>query len=136
MADDVVDELARVDLFAGLSRKELKEIAAGSREIDHAAGRTVIDEGNTALGFHLILDGRATVTTPRGETRQLGPGDYFGEISLVDGLPRSASVVADGALRTRYLNSSTFHSLLNKHPEIAKSLLAVLAKRLRALEGV
>lgn len=134
MDDALADRLAKVDLFEGLSRRELKRVAASAREVTHRSGHTVIDEGGVALGFHLILDGRATVTTPSGTKRELGPGDYFGEISLVDGLPRSASVVAEGSLHTLYLNSSGFHTLIGEHPDIAKAMLAVLCRRIRALE--
>jgi CRP/FNR family cyclic AMP-dependent transcriptional regulator len=128
------DELARVDLFAGLSKKELGRLAAASREVTHPDGKTVIDEGGAPIGFHLIVDGQATVTTPAGKTRDLGPGDYFGEISLIDGKPRSASVVAKGRLRTQSLSSATFHSLLGSHPEIARAIMSALCQRLRALE--
>lgn len=134
MRNQPTDELARVDLFAGLSRKEIGRIAAASREVKHPDGKTVIDEGGAPIGFHLILDGNATVTTPSGATRELGPGDYFGEISLIDGKPRSATVVAHGALRTQSLSSATFHDLMESHPPIARAIMGVLCQRLRDLE--
>lgn len=129
-----MDKLATVDLFRGLSARELKRLATLAREVDHQSGNAVVAEGHAGVGFHLILDGSATVTSKGVQRRVLGPGDYFGEISLIDGLPRSASVVADGPLRTLYVPRNEFSVLMDEHPEIARSLLVVLCARLRSLE--
>ena len=85
--------------------------------------------------MHVVLDGTARVDV-HGQTHAvLEPGAYFGEISLIDGRPRSADVVAgEGGLRTLALSKWTFEDLLEKHPEIAVPMLRVLAARLRADE--
>jgi CRP-like cAMP-binding protein len=133
-SEDVLAQLGTLDLFSGLPRKDLKGLARAVREVRHPQGHRVVDEGGNALGFHLIVEGAATVTSNDTRRRTLGPGDYFGEISLIDGQPRSATVVADSPLRTLSLDSASFNLLLDEHPDIARSLLTVLCRRLRALE--
>lgn len=133
-SEDVVAQLGKLDLFTGLSRKDLKGVAGAVREVRHPAGHRVVDEGGNALGFHLIVEGTAEVTINDTRRRTLGPGDYFGEISLIDGRPRSATVVAESPLRTLSLDSVSFNLLLDDHPAIARALLTVLCQRLRALE--
>src|SRR5690606_8986097 len=80
--DDLSQRLAEIDIFRGLSSRQLKKLAVQVREVHLDDGHTVASEGRGALGFHLILDGQATVSSGGVERRTLGPGDYFGEISL------------------------------------------------------
>jgi CRP/FNR family transcriptional regulator, cyclic AMP receptor protein len=137
MADAAADALAGVDLFAGLSSRQLGKLAAVSRRADHKPGAEVAAEGRGALAFHVIVEGTATVTVGGRQVRTLGPGDYFGEISLIDGEPRSATVTASGdaPLRTIALGKTQFSSLIEKEPSIAKALLVRLCGRLRAAEA-
>lgn len=130
---EVIDRLATVDLFGALSRRELKRLASGARDVRHEDGRKVIDEGGRGLGFHFILDGTAKVLTADGRSVQLQPGQYFGEMSLIDGEPRSAAVVAESSLRTLSLDSATFNALLDEHPEASRAIMKALCQRLRAL---
>lgn len=134
MQQDVAQRLADIDIFRGLAPKQLKKLAAQVREVHLDDGHTVATEGHGALGFHLILDGQATVSSGGVERRTLGPGDYFGEISLIDGKPRSASIVAKGPLHTAVIDNTTFQPLIDESPEFARSLLMVLCDRIRALE--
>jgi CRP/FNR family transcriptional regulator, cyclic AMP receptor protein len=134
--DDLSQQLAAIDVFAGLSPRQLKKLAAQVREVHHDDGHQVSTEGKGALGFHLILGGHANVSSKGVQRRTLGPGDYFGEISLIDGRPRSATVVAEGPLHTAVIDNSTFQPLIDESPEFARSLLLVLCGRLRALEQV
>jgi CRP-like cAMP-binding protein len=131
---DVEAHIAEVDLFRALSKGQVKRLAAAAKEVTHPPGKAVSTEGQGGLAFHYILDGSATVSQDGRELRTLGPGDYFGEISLIDGQPRSASVVADGELRTLYIPREEFSSLLDQHPEISRALLMGLCARLRAVE--
>jgi CRP-like cAMP-binding protein len=126
--------LAEIDIFRGLSSRQLKKLAGQVREVHLDDGHTVASEGRGALGFHLILDGQDTVSSGGVERRTLGPGDYFGEISLIDGKPRSATIVAKGALHTAVIDNTTFQPLLDESPQFARSLLLVLCDRIRALE--
>jgi CRP-like cAMP-binding protein len=132
---DLTRMLSRIDLFAGLSGRQLKQLVARAKEVQHAAGRSVTSEGNVALGFHLILDGEATVTQGGEVRRRLGPGDHFGEISMIDGQRRSATVTAETPLRTITVSHATFGELLDQDPSFARTLLAVLCARLREAEA-
>jgi CRP-like cAMP-binding protein len=130
----IVSALEQTDLFGGVGKKALQSIAAQSRVVDHGEGKEITEEGGGAAGFHLIQSGTATVTIGGREKASLGPGDYFGEISLIDGLPRSATVTATSALRTISLASWSFKPILDSEPEVAKALLKVMCARLRAAE--
>ena len=131
----VADRLAGVPLFKGLNRSELEAVLRSSDEVDHAAGRPIVREGTSGVGFHLILDGTATVSQGDRSLRSLGPGDYFGEIALIDGEPRSASVTADTPVRTLSVASWNFRPLLEEHPRITVKLLLEMCRRLREMEG-
>ena len=147
MADDaLVATLGNVDLFQGLPQRVLAHIAESGHVARYEAGATVIAEGAPVAGFaafspagvelHVILEGRARVEVRGVVHAVLGPGRYFGEISLIDGKPRSADVVAEeGGLRTLALSKWAFEDLLEKHPEVAIPMLRVLAGRLRAQES-
>ena len=131
----LTDMLGRTQLFQGLSRKELETVAMTSREVDHAAGQDVVHEDAEAVGFHLIISGSATVIQGGRKLRTLGPGDTFGEIALIDGGRRSASVHADTALHTLSIMTWHFTPLLLEHPTIAHKLLLELCRRLREAEA-
>jgi CRP-like cAMP-binding protein len=130
----VVEALRQTDLFGSLSKKALADIASQTRILDHAEGKEITEEGGGAAGFHLIQSGTASVTVAGQERGTLGPGQYFGEISLIDGLPRSATVTATSALRTISLVSWSFKPILDTEPDVAKALLKVMCARLRSLE--
>jgi CRP/FNR family transcriptional regulator, cyclic AMP receptor protein len=136
MPDDLVDRLASVDLFAGFSRKSLIKLARNGREVQHGPGHEVASEGGSAVGFHLILEGRGHVEVGGADRRDLGPGDHFGEISLVDGKPRSATVRAgDDGLRTFAIPVWEFRALLDEHPDLTRALLVNLCARIRSIES-
>ena len=127
--------LARVWLFEGLSRKELEAVLRLAREVPHAAGKEVVTEGREGLGFHLILEGTVTVSREGQTLRSMGPGESFGDIALIDGGPRSATVVADTALLTLSITAWDFRPLLTEHPQIVYKLLLQLCARLREAEA-
>jgi len=128
--------LGSVDLFQGLSKKELQAIHSMSREQSFAEGAVVAEEGAAAGRFYLILDGKATVSVSAVDrpVATLGPGDYFGEISLIDGEPRSASVTADTPLRTLTLASFNFKAILHEYPATARKILLEMCRRVRRLD--
>ncbi len=131
---EIVSALNQTDLFRGVSKKGITAIANQARVVNHPAGREIVEEGGGAAAFHLIRSGTASVRVGDKSRPDLGPGDYFGEISLIDGLPRSATVKAETPLTTISLPSWHLHSLLDEHPEIARELLKVMCARLRAAE--
>jgi CRP-like cAMP-binding protein len=127
--------LGRTDLFAGLSKRHLSSIAGQARLVHHQQGKDITEQGGGAAGFHLIKDGTASVQVSGQDRPALGPGDYFGEISMIDGKPRSATVHAESEMTTISIPSWSFHPILEEEPEVAKVLLKVLCARLRAAES-
>jgi CRP/FNR family transcriptional regulator, cyclic AMP receptor protein len=134
-ARDVEAHIAEVDLFRALSKRQVKRLAAAAREVTHPAGRAVSTEGLGGLAFHYILDGSASVTRNGRELRTLGPGDYFGEISMIDGRPRSATVTALDAMTVLAIPHPDFESVIDEDPDFARQLLNILCARLREAEA-
>lgn len=133
MSEEVVAALKEVPLFAGMSDKDLARVGAISKEVDHPAGKHVLEEDHSAVGFHLILSGEAEATQGGTPIGRMGPGDYFGEMSLIDGKPRSASVVATSDLRTLAIPAWNFNRLLDEHPDMMRALLVAMSERIRQL---
>lgn len=135
MADEaLIDRLRNVAIFGGLEEKELQRIARAGKEVTFDAGTAIALQDQGAAGFHLILDGRVTVDVDGHERAKLGPNAYFGEMSLLDGLPRSATVTADEETTTFALTSWQFLPLLDEYPSISRALLVELCGRLRRVE--
>ena len=135
MADtEMLEQLRSVPLFAGLSDRALKDILGRTKVVEHG-GSEIVEEGHGAVGFHLILDGNVTVLQGGEVLRTLGPGDHFGEISLLDGKPRSATIRPDGPVRTLSISAWGFKPLLEKHPDISYQLLLGLCAHLREAES-
>ena len=135
VSNDLAVMLRSVPLFEGLEPKELQAVLRCADEVRHAAGKAVVREGGEGIGFHLILDGEATVTQGGRELRRLRPGDYFGDIALLDGQPRTATVTAQGPVRTLSITAWNFKPLLIEHPAMAQKLLVELCRRLRNAEA-
>jgi CRP/FNR family cyclic AMP-dependent transcriptional regulator len=131
----VVGLLAEVPLFAGLSRRHLRRIAAAADEVRFRHGRAIVEAGLPGSAFYAIANGRAKVyrsKIPSGRAiARLGPGDFFGEMALIDGGPRSATVVADGEVLAVRLSRSAFKKVVAKEPSVALSIMAELAGRIR-----
>jgi CRP-like cAMP-binding protein len=128
---DIAENLSRVPLFAGVGRKELRQLANQMGERVFSEGDTVTEQGQTGVGFFVIEEGNATVSIDGEVVRTLGPGDWFGEIALIDGGPRSATIVAGTDLRCHGLSSWEFRPFVQSHPEVAWPMLETLAARLR-----
>ncbi|MEP7179163.1 MAG: cyclic nucleotide-binding domain-containing protein [Pseudonocardiales bacterium] len=131
---ELQSRLASIDLFQGVPKRALKKVVSAGRETNHTDGHEVITEGGGAVGFHLITSGQARVTTGGAVRRTLGVGDYFGEISVIDGQPRSASVEAVGELSTFLIQPHVFKTVLDENPEVARRVLVLLCRRLREAE--
>jgi CRP-like cAMP-binding protein len=127
--------LAAIPIFAGLSKRQRSRLQEGSRVVQHSPGKVVAAEGEGALALHVVLEGTASVTVGDQQKRTLSTGDHFGEISLIDGKPRSATVTATTPLTTLAVPYLVFQSLLDDDPACARGLLTILCARLREAEA-
>jgi len=132
---ELAQRLAQVPIFSGLPDKELGRIAASFTERTFPAGHEVAVEGRDGVGFFVIEEGEASVRVHGEEVRTLGPGDYFGEMALIDEGPRSADVVALSDLRCQGLTAWTFRPLVESNASIAWPMLETLVSRLREAEA-
>jgi CRP/FNR family cyclic AMP-dependent transcriptional regulator len=128
------DLLRSVPLFAGLEKRDLELLAKTFKERTFGAGETIAKEGDRGIGFFVIDSGIANVTQSGEHRSTLGPGDYFGEIALIDEGARSATVTADTELRCYGMTSWEFRPLVETNASIAWHLLQTMARRLRAAE--
>src|SRR5919108_4398908 len=129
-SDDArIDHLRRVPLFNDCTEDELRRIAGISRSIEIPADTVGTEIGTPGESFFLIVDGRVSVQTPVGVGEPLHPGDFFGEMSLLDGEPRSATVTAMTDLRVLVVDRGHFWRLLNETPDLVRRILTVLSRR-------
>ena len=131
----VEETLGRVPLFSRVKPKDLKKLGKRMSERSFGEGDTITTEGETGLGFFVIEDGNATVSREGEIVRNLGPGDFFGEIALIDSGPRSATVVASTDLRCRGMTAWEFKPFIEEHPDVAWTLLETVVGRLREAES-
>lgn len=129
--NDVVARLAQVPMFSGCSKKDLGAIARTVREIDHPAGTVIATEGEPGAGLFVIETGQADVTIGGKRVNRLKDGDFFGEMALLDGGPRTATVTATTDIHMWALTEWVFRGLLVEHPTIALRTLEAMASRLR-----
>ena len=128
---EVVTRLAKVPLFSGCSQRDLQTIARVVKDIDHDEGTVIAREGEPGIGLFVIADGTAEVTIGGAKKASLGPGDFFGEIALLDGGPRTATVTATSDVKLLGLTEWVFRGLMEEHPTIAVKTLQAMAGRLR-----
>jgi CRP/FNR family transcriptional regulator, cyclic AMP receptor protein len=131
MANEIIAALQASELFRDLPQKQLKRICDAGKEMSFRAGSEVVVEGEEAGRFFLILEGTAEVFAHGVHRAELGPGDAVGEIALLDGGPRSATVKAIRDLRTFSLASWNFRTFLGE-PEVMSAVIGVLCRRLRS----
>jgi CRP-like cAMP-binding protein len=132
VAEGAVDLLKRVPLFSDLDRKELERLAASMKERTFFAGDTVTAEGSSGVGFFVIESGNAKVTVGGQDRRTLGPGDYFGEVALLNESARTATIIAESDLKCYGLTSWEFRPLVETQPSIAWKLLQAMSKTYQA----
>ncbi len=121
-----------IPLFGGLEEQELRAIAKLSKEMTFREGETIVKEGDSGLGFYLIIEGEAVVKRKNRTVAKLGRGSFFGEMALFDDQPRSADVVAAEPTRCLVLLRWNFWSLAFKNKNIIRGLFREMARRLRA----
>ena len=129
------DALAQVPLFAGMPPRFLKRLADKMDEQRFMEGATIVRQGEPGDIFYVLVEGEAKVKDANGRTlSRLIPGDFFGEISLMDGGPRTATVVAESNMTVLALSRKDFSALLRSEPKVTVGLLKHAAALLRRLE--
>jgi CRP/FNR family transcriptional regulator, cyclic AMP receptor protein len=128
------DLIRNVPLFAELNRREVATLAKLLEEVDVPAGSVIIRQGRRGSEFFIILDGRVRIERDGNVLSELGPGDFLGEIALVDGRPRTASAITEEPSRLFVLTSQSFNSMLRLHPAVESKVLRALAQRVRKLD--
>jgi CRP-like cAMP-binding protein len=126
---------ARIPLLAALKEKDRDRIVANARRHTFASGDTIVHEGDEAVYFFIIADGRARVEREgQSQVGRLGPGDFFGELALIEEHARTATVIAEDEVTCYLIPAWEFRSLLTEHPEMAVPLLKALIARLHGGE--
>ena len=132
MGRDWVMVLQDLPLFEGMSSRHLRRIPARAKR--YGPGETIVRAGDPGNAFYVVLDGTVRVDPPTGSSVTLTAGDSFGEMSLLDGAPRSADITAIGEATLMVIGRAAFTKLLRSEPQMSAVLLRTLAARLRATQ--
>ncbi len=130
----LTDQLKSIELFSELSAKELKRVASFMTPISVKPGRDLTVQGATGREFMIIAEGEASVRRNGRLIATLGPGDFFGELAVIAGVPRTATVTAESDMVIEALNRREFSSLLDENPRLARKVLVGAVRRLYELE--
>jgi CRP-like cAMP-binding protein len=130
--DTKVEALRRAQLFEGLTDKELTEVAMRTEDLDFPEGKVLCTEGEIGSEFYLIMEGEAEVTRQGESLATLSSGDFFGEVALIDDVPRIATVTATTPLRAFVLTRGRFLHVLDDLPDVERKVLRALARRVVA----
>ena len=131
LGSEWVDVLRGIPLFAPLPKRHVKRIAKLARPRRFAENSTIVKKGERGESFYVILDGEARLSLAGGRSTTLGAGDSFGELALLDGGPRTATVLARTPVLTMSIARRSFLKLVRSDSELALGLLKVMAERLR-----
>lgn len=131
---EVIRHFKLIPLFGSVSRKGIKSIVQAATEVDVREGKVLVKEGQSDRDLYVILRGTASVTRQGKRLRELVPGDFFGEMALLQGAPRTATVTARTDMRLVVLGWRQMAVILEQEPAIAKCLLEAMAGRVRATE--
>ena len=131
MSDAKIDALSKVPLFARCSQKELEFLVTRTDEVDVPAGRTLITQGGTADSFYLLLTGGATVRVDDHDRPALEPGSFFGEISMLDRGPATATVVTSAPSKLMVMSHAQFRDAIRANDQLLSQVMAAMAERLR-----
>jgi CRP/FNR family transcriptional regulator, cyclic AMP receptor protein len=129
-----IDLLKKVHLFSNLSQRHLGEIAKHADQVQVEKGRVLVQQGKIGWEFIFIVEGKARVEKDGKVIRQLSKGDFFGEISLIDGEPRTSSVIAETNMTLLIVHKPSFDHLLEKIPGLQRKILISLCQYLRRAE--
>jgi CRP/FNR family transcriptional regulator, cyclic AMP receptor protein len=126
--------LAGVPLFEALSKRQLKKVASVAEIVNYMGGHSIVKEGDEGESIFVVLAGQAKVTVKGRTVGRTLPGDHFGEISLLDGGPRTASVVSETPMTMLMIARKDFQKVLNDDPEVAIALMENLARMIRRVD--
>jgi CRP/FNR family transcriptional regulator, cyclic AMP receptor protein len=132
--DRKLDLIAQVPLFAGLNRRETEFLGRIMDEVDVKEGKLLTREGASGGEFFIVNTGRVRIERGGRKVNELGPGDFLGEIALVDRGPRTATAIAAEPCTLFVLTTSAFRTLMNRYPGVQSKVLMALAARVRDLE--
>jgi CRP/FNR family transcriptional regulator, cyclic AMP receptor protein len=132
--DQKLELLKGVPLLAGLGRREIEEVGRLAEEVDVSAGHVLMRQGGSGSEFFVIVDGTVRIEQNGGTIATLGPGDFLGEIALVDDGPRTATATTESASKLLVVGHREFHSLMDQFPTIRTCVLQELAARVRRLD--
>ena len=127
--------LAKVPLFNGLSKKQLREVSSLATRLDEPAGTQLTKEGRVGNEFIIVLEGEIEVRKGDEVVATRGPGSYVGEIALLDNRPRTATVVAKTPVVIEVIGRREFRTLLADAPELQAEIMSTMAQRLAELEA-
>jgi CRP-like cAMP-binding protein len=128
---DWSEVLGALPLFSGVPKRHIRAIAKLAWPADRAPGEVIVQAGDRGNSMYLLLEGRARVL---GKSRVLRPGDFFGEMALIDGGPRSATIIAASHVRLMMVQRRAFLKVLKQNPQIGLAIMETLAQRVRRLE--
>jgi CRP-like cAMP-binding protein len=128
---DWSEVLGALPLFSRVPKRHVRALAKLAWPIDCAPGEVIVQQGDRGDSFYLVLEGRARVA---GKSRVLRPGDFFGEMALIDGGPRSATIIATSQARVMMLQRRAFLKAMKQNPQIGFAIMETLAERVRRLE--
>ncbi|MEP7041224.1 MAG: cyclic nucleotide-binding domain-containing protein [Chloroflexota bacterium] len=132
--DEKLELLHSIPLFSRFDHKHLVRLGVLTEEVDVPSGKVLIRQGELGDDLMVLVKGLVAVERDGEQINKLGPGEFFGEIALIERGPRTATVTAETPCRLLILNHRAFHSLMEEFPEVAASVLVTLAHRLRSLE--
>ena len=132
--DEKLDLLHRIPLFSAFDGKKLQRLGMLADEVDVPAGKVLMRQGDSGSDMMVLVRGQVSVERDGERLNTLGPGDFFGEIALVDGGPRTATVTTEGPASLLVITHRDFHLLMDEFPEVAQQVMNALANRIRHLE--
>ena len=132
--DEKLDLLHRIPLFSGFDRRRLERLGMLADEVDVPADKVLMRQGETGTDMMVLVRGGVAVERDGERINTLGPGDFFGEIALVDGGPRTATVTVTEPSTLLVITHRDFHSMMDEFPEVAGQVMNALANRVRTLD--
>jgi CRP-like cAMP-binding protein len=133
--DEKLEHLRKVPLFARLGRRELERLGQLADEVEVGLDTRLTEQGHIGHEFFIVLDGHVSVLEDKRPVAQLHPGDFFGEIALLEGHVRTATVRADGITRLLVVGHREFHALMDEFPSVREAVVAELAERRPSAES-